>query len=87
MRGRLEQPASVAEWSKSRAVKLGLDPERVTIADVLVDASLAAAIDGEGGAFRETWDRVEGKVPDRHAGHDGEELTLKILSGVSMNDL
>lgn len=54
-------------------LKLKLDPER------FVDALLGKAYEGDVRAIAYVYDRLAGKVPDRIAGEQGDELIIKIV--------
>jgi hypothetical protein len=45
--------------------------------DRLAEAILDGAIDGDPRLIQQLWDRLEGKVPLRIAGADGEDLSVK----------
>ena len=60
-------------------------PEGKCVADFVVETIAREAIAGKFPFAKEVFDRIEGKVPDRIAGHDGGPL--KDLSGLSDNDL
>lgn len=57
------------------------------IADVLVEVIIKQALKGNSTAWKEALDRAYGKVPDRLAGAHGEDLTIKVVKGVSLDDI
>lgn len=48
------------------------------VADLLAEVILSRALKGDMRAVELLWNRIEGKVPDRIAGPDGEDLTIRI---------
>jgi len=55
-------------------------------ADAFVRAGVQAALSGDYRFWEHIYNRVEGKIPERLAGHDGGPLVREVV-GISVNDV
>lgn len=72
---------------KRIAEKLGIpDPENLSVGELIVLATIVHAVRGQAKLIGDLWNRLDGKVPDRIAGHDGgplqvdQQTTARIMS-------
>jgi len=79
VRTRLKELAVEVPFAREQCERLERDASTSTVAEVLVDLILMAAFGGKVELVRELWARLEGKVPDRIAGPDGEALPLSLV--------
>jgi hypothetical protein len=81
------RPKGESLTTKLRRVLDEPDTDHGTKADKLIAAAVEAAGNGDVRYFKEILDRIDGKVPDRVANMPGESLVVKVIKGVSMDDL
>jgi|GEM_PF-5459723 len=73
----LDKPARVNPAMEKVAKSLGLDADKVTILELLVFATLVHGLKGNASVLDQLWNRTEGKVADRIAGHDGGPVSIQ----------
>lgn len=73
----LDKPATSLNFMAKVARALGVDPGELTVREVLVLSSLAHGTKGQPAILNALWDRVDGKVAERIAGHDGGPLVVQ----------
>lgn len=81
LRRRLKDKLTDVGWARTIAKKFGIDALGMggkELADLLADTMINHAIKGKSQYMTEVINRVEGKVPDRIAGVEGEPL-IKII--------
>jgi len=59
----LEKKAVLLDFTERAARKMGLDPEKVTVRDVLTATFLLNGMKGKGDISKEIWARLEGSIP------------------------
>lgn len=70
----LDKPVKVNQPLAKLAENMGLDIERVTVRELLIYSTLVHAMKGQASVLQHVWDRIDGKVAERIAGHDGGPL-------------
>ncbi len=75
LQSRLNVRADFVPYIKRLCKKYGVNPQNSTVADILVEVWIEAAIKRSPVFFMEMLNRVEGKVPERLAGHDGGPIS------------
>lgn len=73
----LDRPATSLAFMAKVARALGVNAGAVTVREVLVLSSLAHGTKGNPSILNALWDRVDGKVAERVAGHDGGPLFVQ----------
>jgi len=73
----LDKPASSLKFIEKVARAFGVDPEVVTVREVMVLSTLMHGAKGNPTILNALWDRVDGKVADRIAGHDGGPVQVQ----------
>ena len=68
----------VSAHKLSRQLVAALNANDGALVNALIQVALTRALKGDFRFFKEIWDRLEGKVPDRIAGVDGETLKTYI---------
>lgn len=81
------RPKGESLTTKLRRVLDEPDEENGTKADKLINAAVDAAGAGDVRYFKEIFERIEGKIPDRVANASGDELVIKVVRGVSMDEI
>ena len=82
LRTLLDKPIKENSQLKKVAETLGLDVDQATIREMLLVATLVHGMKGTAPILQHIWDRLDGKVADRFAGHDGGPLAQDTLSRV-----
>ena len=78
----LDKSVKINRRLAEEAADLGLDVETATVRELLVMSTLIHAINGVPAVLQHVWDRIDGKVADRFAGHDGGPLAQDVLTRV-----
>jgi len=64
--------------SLTKRLQEALEKNDGELADALIKSLIKSGLKGNNPAIQEIFNRLEGKVADRIAGHDGKELSFKI---------
>jgi hypothetical protein len=76
LRARMKALAADVPWAADFLEKLDL-ANTATLEDLFIDATLIAALRGDTVAFREIWERYDGKVPQQtDVTSNGQSVTL-----------